>query len=85
MSHPSLLNRDAWWQKFADLTGVVLFIVICSTTQANTAENWPSFQNGGNLSLPEDPLPVKWSAASRIDWSVPIPGYGQSSPVVWNG
>ena len=85
MSHPSLLNRDAWWQKFADLTGVVLFIIICSTTQANTAENWPSFQNGGNLSQPEDSLQVKWSAASRIDWSVPIPGYGQSSPVVWNG
>ena len=85
MSYLCLLNRDAWWQIFANLTRVVLFIVICSTRLAKTAENWPSFQNGGNLSLPEDSLPVKWSAASRIDWSVPIPGYGQSSPVVWNG
>lgn len=52
------------------------------STAASAAESWPSFQNGGNTS---------YSSADgkkledAIAWKSDIPGYGQSSPVVWSG
>lgn len=48
---------------------------------ASADENWPSFQNGGRLAFPRNAEPKKVSVA----WSVELPGYGQSSPVVWDG
>lgn len=48
-------------------------------------ENWTSFQNGGRVS---------WETAAGTDaialdedalWTAEVPGYGQSSPVVWDG
>ncbi len=43
---------------------------------------WPSFQNGGHLSVSGGKLPTKWSADENIAWQADIEGYGQSTPVV---
>lgn len=49
------------------------------------SDNWPSFHNGGNTSVEIPNLPVHWSPEEGIAWSVSLPGYGQSSPVIWDG
>ncbi len=47
------------------------------------AKPWAQFLNNGHGSLgPGQALPLEWSDASSVAWSAPIPGYGQSSPVV---
>ncbi len=46
-------------------------------------QNWPVFQGARvNFSQAVAP-PLAWSPSEHIDWTAKIPGYGQSSPVVW--
>lgn len=50
-----------------------------------TATDWTRFQ-GPSGSLPEAKgLPQTWSEKENIAWTAELPGYGQSSPVTWNG
>jgi outer membrane protein assembly factor BamB len=46
-------------------------------------ENWTGFRDGGSSIVSAD-LPTTWSAEEGVAWQADIPGYGQSSPVVWN-
>ena len=45
--------------------------------------DWPGFRGRGDSHAGTD-LPVRWSEAD-VAWRVALPGYGQSSPVVWQG
>jgi outer membrane protein assembly factor BamB len=50
---------------------------------AGAETNWPRWrgpQENGHTT--ETDLPVKWSA-DNIVWKTPLPGIGQSSPIVW--
>jgi len=69
----------------AALFPVFLLGVFTSVTVKTTAaaDRWPSFHNGGNTSVSVKGLPVKWSPEKGVAWTAPLPGYGQSSPVVW--
>ena len=44
---------------------------------------WPAFLGGG-ASAPSATLPLHWTPTENIQWQVPLPGHGQSSPVVWH-
>ncbi len=48
------------------------------------ADDWPRFRgpNGTGVSADKD-VPVKWTATENILWKTPIPGRGNSSPIVW--
>lgn len=46
-------------------------------------DSWPSLHNGGNTSTGLKNLPLEWSPEDGVAWVVDLPGYGQSSPVVW--
>ncbi len=46
---------------------------------------WPGFLGPRPSSLSDRDLPLVWSATDNIAWKATIVGYGQSSPVVWNG
>jgi outer membrane protein assembly factor BamB len=48
-------------------------------------ENWPQFRGPDSNGLGvEDPrLPLTWSRTENVRWSIPVPGRGWSSPVVW--
>ena len=48
-------------------------------------DTWPSFQNGGILSLPDRVNANSPQLSEEIAWQVDLTGYGQSSPVVWGG
>jgi len=45
---------------------------------------WTEFRNGGS-SHSSGPMPLKWSPENGIAWQKEFPGYGQSSPVIFNG
>lgn len=48
--------------------------------------DWTTFRNGGNNGAAGiKHLPLRWSPTQGIAWKTELPGYGQSSPVVWKG
>jgi len=48
------------------------------------AANWPSWRgaNGDGVTS-ETNLPLKWDANTNVRWKVPLPGPGNSTPIVW--
>lgn len=59
--------------------------VILASTVAIAGPNWPSFRGDGDSLTTARDLPLKWSADEGIAWTADLKGYGQSSPVVWDG
>jgi len=59
-------------------------LLILSLTGLVRAENWPQWRgpNGDGISK-ETNLPTKWSATENVAWSLPLPGMGGSTPIVW--
>ena len=49
------------------------------------AANWPGFRGEGNSVTEARKLPLSWSDRHNLAWKVKLPGFGQSTPVVWNG
>ena len=48
------------------------------------AENWPAWRGpDGNGICHETKLPLQWGANQNVRWRVPLPGPGNSTPVVW--
>src|SRR6185295_7808345 len=48
------------------------------------AGNWPSWRGpDGTGVASEKNLPLQWSATDNVRWRVPLPGPGNSSPIVW--
>lgn len=45
---------------------------------------WRGFRDSGSNTVEAD-LPTEWSPDKGLAWQATIPGYGQSSPVVWQG
>ncbi|MBM3994145.1 MAG: hypothetical protein FJ303_08325 [Planctomycetes bacterium] len=61
---------------------VLLLSVLFAADPAAT-ETWPGFRGDGTSSTVVKNLPLKWSPTENVAWRTPLPGYGQSSPVVW--
>ncbi len=60
------------------------FLIIVTAVIATTpADSWQAFRGTGNSISDAEQLPLKWSDESGIAWKAPLPGYGQSSPVIW--
>lgn len=45
---------------------------------------WPAFLGAGHSAIDPATIPLRWSPTENQAWHVPLPGYGQSSPVVWH-
>ncbi len=64
-----------------------VFLAVCSAvsfSQPTSASPWPRFRgpNGTGVSTDKN-VPVEWSDDQGVLWKKPIPGLGNSSPVVW--
>ena len=47
--------------------------------------NWPQWRGPlGTGSAPGAEPPLTWSESANVRWKTPIPGFGTSTPVVWN-
>jgi outer membrane protein assembly factor BamB len=61
--------------------GLALLLLLSAPVFAGEA--WTSFQNAGHLELKDTIAAVEGSPFGTQLWSAKIPGYGQSSPVLW--
>jgi outer membrane protein assembly factor BamB len=63
-------------------------LLLCSTAPATARRAglaWPQFRGpSGAGVLDEATLPLTWSSATNVAWSVEVPGRGWSSPIAWN-
>ena len=63
----------------------IALLITLSLTGATGQANWPGFLGGGPVCVQPAGLPLRWSPTENIAWQAPLVGFGQSSPVVWNG
>lgn len=54
-----------------------------TSSEACPPDRWPGFRGIGTSVAAATDLPVTWSDEAGIAWKIDLPGYGQSSPVVW--
>lgn len=61
------------------------FALALATLPAFAADTWPGFRGDGTSHSAAKQLPQAWEARGRTpgNWTVRLPGYGQSSPIVW--
>jgi len=64
------------------MTGMLTLLVLLPGVEPAPAA-WPSFRNGGAGVAAVKELPLTWSPTENVAWKVDLPGFGQSSPVVW--
>lgn len=62
---------------------LVLLLLCGAAIAAADVPNWPRFRgpNGAGIAAGQD-IPVEWTDRDTL-WRVPLPGRGNSSPVVW--
>jgi outer membrane protein assembly factor BamB len=64
--------------------GVSIWLVLLGCTVALPADNWPSWRGtGGDGHAVAKAPPLKWSRTDNVRWKAPLPGPGNSSPVIW--
>ena len=59
--------------------GILSLIII----KIACAGNWPGWRGDGSGISAEMNLPLAWSDAEGVAWKTPLPGEGNSSPVIW--
>jgi outer membrane protein assembly factor BamB len=62
----------------------VALLVAVSVVHAQSTGNWAQWR--GPLATGEAPgcdPPVKWSETENIKWKVKVPGFGTSTPIIW--
>ncbi len=66
------------------MTASILFALsLLANSTLGEADTWPGFRGRGDGISAAANLPLKWSPTDNIAWRIDLPGYGQSSPVVW--
>lgn len=72
------LQRAACW--------VILTLSFSSIADAQSSQgNWPRFQNGGYPVAENGTLATNWSPDHNVAWQAAIEGYGQSTPIIFDG
>jgi hypothetical protein len=69
-----------------NLSLVLLFIfnsIFPVPMASDKADVWPGFRGAGDSHTTARELPLEWSDKKNVAWNIALPGYGQSSPVVW--
>ena len=63
----------------------LLCVGLCSLTTQIPAANWPAWRgpNGDGISAERD-VPVRWSSTDNVTWKAPLPGEGNSTPIIWD-
>jgi outer membrane protein assembly factor BamB len=61
----------------------LLILSLFLGADATPSQAWPGFRGDGSSTSTAKNLPLTWSPTENLAWRTPLPGYGQSSPVVW--
>lgn len=63
---------------------ILCAVVLGAGCFAASADEWPQWRGPtGDGRCTESGLPTKWSATEGVLWKAPLPGPGNSTPVVW--
>ncbi len=59
--------------------------IVLSGSLGLAEETWTGFRGNGASQAIAASLPLKWEMRGRVEgaWDIRLPGYGQSSPVIW--
>lgn len=62
----------------------IFILTLLAVSTAVAQNNWPQFRGESSLGVSDNKnLPITWSTNENVAWSVPVPGSGWSSPIVW--
>ncbi len=65
-------------------SAIIAVCIIAAIIASCSTNNWPQFRGSeGNMVVSGDNLPDRWDSAVHIRWTFPVPGAGNSSPVIW--
>src|SRR5262245_55019139 len=67
------------------LAGLALPFLLARAAFTADDANWPNFRGPDAGVSHNADLPDTWDTKTNVEWSVPVPGRGWSSPVVWGG
>lgn len=56
-----------------------------SVLSRGSAADWPGWRGDASGISGETGLPVSWDSQQNVIWKAPLPGQGNSSPIVWGG
>ena len=60
------------------------FLAVIAISVPATAGNWPAWRGPDATGISsESGLPTHWSASDNVDWKVPLPEPGNSTPIIW--
>jgi len=62
---------------------IIILLLMCITSGIQAEDHWPGFLGAGSSEIIAKSVPTKWSPSENVAWKSNIPGYGQSSPVIW--
>ena len=61
-----------------------LFLLSTLIGLSTDGANWPEWRGStGDGVTVERNLPMKWSTTENVKWKIPLPGSGNSTPIVW--
>lgn len=60
-----------------------LLLALAQPAGLDLPQQWPAFRGTGHNLSAKSHVPTQWSPEQNIAWRKSLPGYGQSSPVVW--
>lgn len=64
---------------------VVCIVVLCLWTARASADNWPAWRGADGTGIAnESELPTRFGPDNGVAWRVPLPGPGNSTPIVWD-
>ena len=63
------------------LLGLFALLIACTVAPAG---NWPAWRGptADGISDEKD-MPIAWSATENVTWKTPLPGGGNSTPIIW--
>ena len=66
---------------------VLLLLFLVMSVQSGSADDgWPQFRGPGARGVSDESgLPTRWTTTENVVWAADIPGFGWSSPIVWDG
>lgn len=62
---------------------IILLLMILLPLKLQAQDRWPGFLGADATPVSASSIPTEWSPTENLEWKVEIPGYGQSSPVIW--
>lgn len=66
------------------MMGLALLILVATVQGAEPVSNWPRWRGPKADGIGEGGRPpIRWSQSDNVRWSVELPGWGTSSPVVY--